>query len=546
MKPAAQPEQKTSSMPNAQETPGLQSTVVQTSSRVAAQSSPISSAASSDVSMMESTIRDENIVATTVRVVSASKINEYFSFESSKSPTHLSTPQHQIKETTSSRQEMELTPSFDTSKSSAENILNQLTHAADSIAEATTTTTQSSMIYLNDLTSSSAIIAPRITSTADISAQNPSSRIVVIEHPTFSASIMSSQALTPVKNIQTIESSQQSSSPSIVENQPSPPALSISTIHTHYHHTTKAAEQKNIQSTIAKISMTTAVHSQTTPDLIASPETRNILPRQSSSFQKAISTFTFASMDNKLMPTSSSHVLSEIEEIHSTRTTRAQLPTSMFESTSQSSNLFILDSISTSFISSISSSYMANSSPTSEVEVPSPTSSAEISSPARSTANSFPNSSAAKSSPTSSVQNSSIANYVMISLNTSSMIERWNTTKISSSIYPHASASVVTHTISENSATATIQPSTTFATPVLSSSVWVPPYYHPWSNWSTCSRVCGGGFTHQTRNCSERDGCSGLGPSINRTICNLHPCNGKFANLIIISLALEMANRIRI
>lgn len=538
MKPAPQPEQKTSSMPNAQETPGLQSTVVQTSSRVAVESSPISSAASSDVSMMESTIRDENIVATTARVVSASKIKEYFSFESSKRPTHLSTPQHQIKETTSSRQEMERTPSFDTSKSSTVNILNQLTHAADSIAETTTTTTQSSMIYRNDLTSSSAIIAPRITSTTDISAQNPSSRVVVIEHPTFSANIMSSQASTPVKIIQTTESSQQSSSPSTVENQPSPPASNISTIHTHYHHTTKAAEQKNIQSTIAINSMTTAVHSQTTPDLIASPETTNILPRQSSSFQKAISTstFTFASMDNKLMPTSSSHVHSEIEEIHSTRTTRAQLPTSMFESTSQSSNLFILDSVSTSFISSISSSYMANSTPTSEIESPSPTSSAEISSPARSAANSFPNSSAAKSSPTSSVVNSSIASYVMISLNTSSMVERWNTTKISSSIHPHASASVVTHTISENSTTATIQPSKTFATPVLSSSVWVPPYYHPWSNWSICSRVCGGGFTHQTRNCSERDGCGGLGPSINGTICNLHPCNGKFANSLVLAL----------
>ena len=491
--------------------------------------------------MMESTIRDEINVATTARVVSATKIKEYFSFESSKRPTHLSTPRHQIKETTSSREEMELTPSFDTSKSSTVNILNQITHATNSIAETSTTTTQSSMINRNDRASSSTIIAPRITSITDISAQNPSSSVVVIEHPTFSANIMSSQASTLVKTIQTTESSQQSSSLSIVKNQPSPPASSISTIHALYHHTTKAVQQKNIQSTIAIKSITTAVHSETRPDIIASPETTNILPRQFSRFQKAISTstFTFASMDNKLMPTSSSHVHPEIEEIHSTRTTRAQLPTSMFESTSQSSNLFILDSVSTSFISSISSSYMANSSRTSEVEIPSPTISAEISTPAKSAANSFPNSSAAKSSLTSSVVSSSIASYVMISLNTSSMVERWNKTKISSSIHDHASASVVTHAISENSTTATIQPSTTFGTPVLPSSVWLPPYYHPWSNWSTCSRVCGGGFTYQTRNCSKRDGCSGLGPSINRTICNLHPCNGKFANLIIISLALE-------
>jgi hypothetical protein len=76
--------------------------------------------------------------------------------------------------------------------------------------------------------------------------------------------------------------------------------------------------------------------------------------------------------------------------------------------------------------------------------------------------------------------------------------------------------------------TATIQPTKTFITPVVSSSVWVPPEYHPWGNWSTCSRDCGGGYTYQTRNCSQHGQCDDQGPSINTTTCNFHKCNGKF------------------
>ncbi|XP_028415638.1 uncharacterized protein LOC114539003 [Dendronephthya gigantea] len=99
----------------------------------------------------------------------------------------------------------------------------------------------------------------------------------------------------------------------------------------------------------------------------------------------------------------------------------------------------------------------------------------------------------------------------------------------------HASASAVVSVVLENGtnsslgdsgmAATTIQPSKTFVTPVVSSSVTIPPYYHPWSNWTTCTRKCGGGYIYQTRNCSEEGQCGGLGPSVNTTICNLHKCN---------------------
>ena len=516
---------------------------MQASSHGTVQNTPISSAESSETLVVETTMSNKNIVTSTTHIVPTSSINEYSS-----------STQHQIKETTSSVQEMKPAPSSHTSKSSTVRVsnLSQLTHTAGSIPE--TTTTQLSMLNKKVQTSSSAIIASEISSTTDISVQNPSSTVVLIEHSTFSTSIMTSKASNVVKNFQTTKSSHQSSSPSVVQPKTSPSASSISAIHTHHRHTTTEANQKNFQSTIAMSSTASAVHSHTTPNNPASSETTNFIRAQSSSFQNAFSTssFTFVSMDNNIIPTSSSsHVHSKIGEIRSTGTTKVLSPTSMFESSSQVDHLDIQDSQSTTTVSSIVTSYVVSSSPTisaaqssptsfsmnslptSHAINPLPTTYAAKSSPTSHTVNSSPTNSSEISSPRSDAVNSSPSSYVMSLLNTSFIVGQQNTAKISTSVTHHASPSVVMHTISENSTTIKIQLSKTFTTPVVSSSVWIPPYYYPWSNWSKCSRECGGGYTHQTRNCSEHDACSDLGPSINTTICNLHHCDGKFISLII-------------
>jgi hypothetical protein len=94
------------------------------------------------------------------------------------------------------------------------------------------------------------------------------------------------------------------------------------------------------------------------------------------------------------------------------------------------------------------------------------------------------------------------------------------------SLISGASASINVNT--SDMTTAKIKPTKTSITPVVSSSVWIPPYYHQWSNWSKCSRDCGGGYTYQTRNCSQHGQCDVLGPGINTTICSLYKCNGEF------------------
>lgn len=43
-----------------------------------------------------------------------------------------------------------------------------------------------------------------------------------------------------------------------------------------------------------------------------------------------------------------------------------------------------------------------------------------------------------------------------------------------------------------------------------------------WSEWSTCSRTCDGGASHQLRRCNARQGCRGEG--IRYRICSMQPC----------------------
>lgn len=122
-------------------------------------------------------------------------------------------------------------------------------------------------------------------------------------------------------------------------------------------------------------------------------------------------------------------------------------------------------------------------------------------------------------------------------LNTSNIVGQLHSYSTTATSPIHESTSAVVFAISEDSTnltldsshmtTAATQPTKTSITPVVSSSVTIPPYYLPWSNWTACTRECGGGYTHQTRNCSKKEQCAGLGSSVNKTICNLHKCNGK-------------------
>lgn len=131
-------------------------------------------------------------------------------------------------------------------------------------------------------------------------------------------------------------------------------------------------------------------------------------------------------------------------------------------------------------------------------------------------------------------------------LNTGQKITEVNTSYFLPSATPRATTRLSTFQIQTDSdkyastqvilimsVTTTVQPSKSTITPALQSSVWIPPYYRSWGNWSTCSRDCGGGYTYRIRNCSYPGQCEIFGPSRNTTICNLRKCNGMLVEIII-------------
>lgn len=63
--------------------------------------------------------------------------------------------------------------------------------------------------------------------------------------------------------------------------------------------------------------------------------------------------------------------------------------------------------------------------------------------------------------------------------------------------------------------------------PISFFSTELPPHFLPWSEWSNCTRNCGGGITSRTRNCSKEGQCSHLGELEQREHCNVYKCNSK-------------------
>ena len=61
--------------------------------------------------------------------------------------------------------------------------------------------------------------------------------------------------------------------------------------------------------------------------------------------------------------------------------------------------------------------------------------------------------------------------------------------------------------------------------------ILVKASYGPWSEFSICTKSCGGGTKERRRECKNSkpdDDCSTLGPSTELVACNIQPCPGKF------------------
>ena len=513
--------QKPSSILKAKQTPSLQSTVKETTSYITVQNAPRSSAVTSESPGVETTKIIENVVKSSSGVLSTSKVPGHSSHEIMNQPTSSSQLQitksslyQNIETTMAPIPSMRPTSSLERSRSSIVSNVDQISHTTGNIPEAKTTHSISNMKKVSPsntratqgktatsiMTSSSTVLALNVPPTTEIPSQNTTPTILLVKHSTSVANTMTSN---PVQNhpsltarsISSMYASNLVHNPLSTESQEQVSSSKFafdSTANTLHSSTaavfTTSAEPTNIfqaqatseqisSSKFAMDSMTNTLHSSITAASTKFPESTNTFHMQAASAETRPSPSSTVSMDNSIIPTSSS----EIGRVHSTATTKIQPSASVVENTAELNNSVVVNFMSTSVMSSVS--------------------------PTRN---------------------------VVTSLNTSHTVGHFVTNNIS------ASTSVITPTMSESGTntsinvnagdmtTATIQPTKTFITPVVSSSVWVPPYYHPWSNWSTCSRDCGGGYTYQTRNCSRQGQCDDLGPSVNSTICNFHKCNGMF------------------
>jgi hypothetical protein len=487
LKPAAQ-EQKTSSVLSVMGTHNLQSTMKQTNSFATVQSAQSSSDESSKLAGVKTTKTTENGVQSTSNTLPTSQMNEYSSPETKNMATSnrpvqvtASSMFHNFK-TTSKGKSMTSTSSLDTRKSSVVSNVASTFHPGTSIPDSKNTDSSSSLnikhvstsntspmlskrkTETNGVTSSSTILTAKVAQSTEISNQNPTPSSVFIAHSTSVTKMMSSK----------------SSSESSLQNLPLTTSSQISSVHVSHvirDSLTTEVQEHGASSKFLMDATTSTLH----PHTAVSTTTHSSHARKSTStsrVQSASFQSSTAFVDNNKNPPSSS----EIGPSHSTATTIIQ---HSLEITPKLNSSAVVSTIS------------ANVLPSQTTKLP--------------------------------------------SLNKSHTTEHSASNRISTSINHHTSSRMLTPTMSlisgasasinvntSDMTTAKIKPTKTSITPVVSSSVWIPPYYHQWSNWSKCSRDCGGGYTYQTRNCSRHGQCDDLGPGINTTICNLYKCNGEF------------------
>ena len=479
----ADQKQKTSSLLNARETPSLQSTMKTTNAHITVQNAPSSVAESSKLSAVKTTKMIMNVVKSSSMLWSSLRMNTYSSPETTSIPTSnlyfqsAASSLSQKMETTNIGQPIPPTLSLETRKSSVVSNVDLIFHTTTSIH--VSKSTHSSILNMKHASSSDTNPMPSKEKIVTIGGTRSSTVLVA------QSTKISSQNIIPsiIKHSTSVMNTMSSKTSNRPQDLSATSGTQISSMHVSQlirnSLTTKAQEQKT--SSKFRMDTTTSIpHPHEAVSSIRFPETTNIFNIQSTSSQAYSSN---VPMDNNIIPTSSS----EYKLIHSTTATKIQHSESAVENIPKSSSSAVVKSASENLLPSISQTTKVTA------------------------------------------------------FNASHSIKHLETNNISKSIDLHASSNVHNPTMSKSGTnasvnvdyasektTAKIQPTKTSTTPVVSSSVWIPPYYHPWSNWSTCSRDCGGGYTFQTRNCSHHGHCDHLGPSVNTTICNLHKCNGKF------------------
>ena len=498
------PPPRASSIVNSKSTPSGQASVKQTSS-VAEIKNAISSSLSSETPGVETTKIIDKIVKTTSNVIQTSQINSESSIkEDAKRLTSTASPQYQNTEISSDRH-MEATKSMEKSKSSVVTYLSHQSHTVDNIPNVI----PSSVLNMKHVSPSSTIpgnhqmsssieketassnpiekiktrimvssksktIASETPQATETSEQNLLKSTVLVKHSTTSET---STHLNSLKHLQMTKTTKEMPS-SVLADMKSPTPTSVSSS-SSLHSLNKMSDVftlKNQMST-STLSVDMVFPFENTVSSESSSDSTNILHAQPSHVPTLSSHSTF--FTDNFIPHSSSVTPSKLGQVHSTVTETAEI----FSSVSKTEKTPKLNSSAAG--NAISSTVLLSISPTRSMSTPLKTSNER----------------------------------------------HLDTNNISTSIHLKISGIGTYSSISSNASHVkiqSIQPTKTSLTPVVSSSVWTPPYYHPWSNWSECSRDCGGGYAHQTRNCSQDGQCDHLGPSVNTTICNLKICNGTF------------------